>query len=228
MATTKKSTAASVRDRVIHSRNEVFVADDFKGPRLAVQRELSRLAAAGQLRNLRNGVYWRGIETPLGMTPARGEEIVCKLTGSRAAVGPAGWSAALELGLSTQHPNREIVAAPRRIKGDLPRIQIKDRSRRDERRLQRLNRTEVAILEVLEDWDRVVETPSDSAVKRLSKWLASDQVRIEKLVRASKTEPATVRENLRALLRISGHELEAARVRPSTVMPKLAADLVTA
>jgi hypothetical protein len=228
MATTKKSTAASVRDRVTHSRNEVFVADDFTGPRLAVQRELSRLAAAGDLRHLRNGIYWRGVETPLGMTPARGEQIVCKLTGSRAAVGPAGWSAALELGLSTQHPNREIIAAPRRITGDLPRIEIKDRSRREERRLQRLNRTEVAILEVLEDWDRVVETSSDSAVQRLSKWLGSDEVRIEKLVRASKTEPATVRENLRALLLVSGYEHEAGRVRPSTVMPKLAAELAMA
>jgi hypothetical protein len=148
------------------------------------------------------------------MTPPDGEAVVRKLVGD--GVGPAEWSASLELGLSTQHPNKEIIAVPRRIKGELPRVRLKDRTSREGRRTEKLNRYEIALLEVLEDWDRVVELPGPVAIERLSRWLDSDRVRVEKLVKASKTEPARVRENLRELLAESGHDDAAAQVRQGT------------
>jgi hypothetical protein len=197
------------------------MADDFQGSRQAVQRELSRLAAAGELRQLRNGLYWRGKQTALGMTPPKAEEIVCKLSGSPVGVGPASWSAALEVGLSTQHPNKDFVAAPKRIKGDFPRVEIKDRSRRDQRIVQHLNRVEVALLEVLEDWDRVVEASPDAALNQLSKWLDSDAIRISRLVRASASEPLVVREHLRELLTATGHETAATQIKGSSVAEKV-------
>jgi Family of unknown function (DUF6088) len=210
-----------VRRRVLRANGRLFVADDFAGSRQAVQRELSRLAGAGEIRKLRNGVYWRGKKTRLGITPPKAEEVVCKISGSTAGVGPASWSAALELGLSTQHPNKEFVAAPKRIKGNFPRIQIKDRSGRELRRAEHLNRVEVALLEVLEDWDRVVEAPPHAALGHLSKWIDSGAIRVNRVVKASATEPPVVREHLRELLQATGHQKEASQVKVSTVTGKL-------
>jgi hypothetical protein len=215
------STASQVRRAVARSQNRLFMADDFDGSRQAVQRELSRLAAAGELRQLRNGLYWRGKKTALGMTPPKAEEVVCKLAGSSAGVGPASWTAALEFGLSTQHPNKDFIAAPKRIKGDLGRVEIKDRSRRDQRLVQHLNRVEVALLEVLEDWDRVVEASPHAALDRLSQWLDSDSIRIGKVVKASVSEPPVVREHLRELLTATGHAQAATQIKGSSVADKV-------
>jgi hypothetical protein len=210
----KTSVAEQVKRRVQSSQNEFWTADDFDAAsRTAVLRELSRLADEGELRSVRKGLYWRGQKTRLGMTPPQGEDVVRHAVGS-GGVGPAAWTASLALGLSTQHPRVETVAVPKRLRA-LGSVEIKDRSGREFRRRERLNRYEVALLEVLEDWERYVDIPQAAALDRLEHWIDSKTIRVDKLVKAAKTEPPAVRENLRGLLHATGRSNEAERVRPA-------------
>ncbi len=209
------SVANQVRRRVLHSRDRFWRADDFTGSRAAVLRELSRLAEDGKLRHVRRGLYWRGTETMLGMSGPSSVQLVQELVG-RDGVGPAEWSAALALGLSTQHPRHDTIAVPTRppalIEG---RIVLKDRRGREGRAQQKLNWHEVALLEILSDWSRLIEMPREEAVNQLVGLLRSDKVRPLKLARAAKDEPAVVREGLRGLMSTSGMRQEAERIPPA-------------
>lgn len=71
---------------------------------------------------------------------------------------------------------------------------------------------EVTILEALEGWDHYVELPAKEATARFVELLGRDEVRTMALARASDTEPAKVRERLRALLHIGGWHAAAQRV----------------
>jgi hypothetical protein len=214
-----RSTAAVVRDRVMRSSGKFVRAEDFKGPRGAVLRELSRRVEAGDLRHVQKGLYWRGQETMLGMAPPAPLELVQELVGV-SGVGPAESSAALALGLSTQHPRREMFAVPTRPPTCADaRLALKDRSAREGRRAQKLNSNEVAVLEVLADWPRLIELPREQAVERLVRVVSSDAVRPAKLARAAKDEPAVVRESLRGLLVKGG--LEAAQLIPPAYEAKV-------
>lgn len=217
-ATTSQATHVSVADivrrRVKRSSERFWRADDFEGSRAAVSRELSRLAEAGKLRHIRRGLYWRGKDTLLGMSGPSPAQLVQELVG-RDGVGPAEWSAALALGLTTQHPRNSIIAVPTRPPSVDGRIEFRDRRGREGRAAQKLNWYEVAMLEVLADWARVIELPRDEAVARLSEWLASDQVRPGKLARAAKGEPAVVRAGLRGLMNRNGLQAEADSIPPA-------------
>lgn len=210
----KRSTADSVRRRVERSTGRFWKAEDFQGSHTAVLRELSRLAAEGKLRHIRKGLYWRGHTTALGMSGPSPTQLVHELVGS-VGVGPAEWSAALALGLSTQHPRRNIIAVPKRPPVVHAPVDFKDRSARAGRTSSELNWWEVAVLEVLADWARVVEVPRDDAVKRLVLLMVSDKVRPKKLAQASKSEAPVVREGLRGLMARSGFDAEADRVPPA-------------
>jgi hypothetical protein len=74
------------------------------------------------------------------------------------------------------------------------------RKARKARAQEALNANEVAVLEVLEGWDRVIEVPLPQAWERLVEVMRQDAVRPEKLVRASRTEPGPVRAKLQRLL----------------------------
>ncbi len=211
----RPSVANAVRIRVERSCDRFWHADDFEGSRTAVSRELSRLAEAGKLHHIRRGLYWRGVETVLGMSGPSAEQVVLELVGTE-GVGPAAWSAALALGLTTQHPRNAVIAVPTRPpRGIRGRVELKDRSARRGRAVNRLNWHEVAMLEVLSDWSRFVELSRDEAVSRLSEWLASDEVRAIRLVRAAQSEPAVVRAGLRGLLSINGMKGDAERIEPA-------------
>lgn len=210
----KRSTADAVRRRVERSGERFWRAEDFEGSHTAVLRELSRLASEGKLRHIRKGLYWRGRETMLGMSGPSPVQLVQQLVGS-AGVGPAEWSAALALGLSTQHPRHDIIAVPTRPPSMDGRVELKDRRGREGRARNKLNWWEVAVLEVLADWSRVVEVPREEAVSTLVQWLASDKVRPQKLVKAAKDEPAVVREGLRGLLAKGGLDSEISRIPPA-------------
>lgn len=213
-AAAKRSTAEVVRRRVERSAERFWRAEDFERSHTAVLRELSRLASEGKLRHIRKGLYWRGHETMLGMSGPSPTQLVQELVGT-AGVGPAEWSAALALGLSTQHPRHDIIAVPVRPPSMDDRVELKDRRGREGRVRNKLNWWEVALLEVLADWSRVVEVPREEAVGKLVQWLTSDNVRPQKLVKAAKDEPAVVREGLRGLMAKGGLEAEVARIPPA-------------
>lgn len=213
-----------VRKKVLRSRNRFWRPEDFDGSPDAVAQALSRLVRAGELRRVRRGLYWRGAPTRLGMAPPPAERL------GRAVVdtpgtGPAGLSAALALGLSTQVPRRETIAVPRRAPRSLGVVQFVSRAASTKRREERLRPVEVAVLEVLRDWDSVVELSARAAAHRIGRLAASGDLRVDRLARASSTEPPHVRERLRRLLTEIGHEEAAGTVHParSHSAPDLAA-----
>jgi hypothetical protein len=143
------------------------------------------------------------------MVAASQGETVRKLLGSREAIGATGWQAAKALGLSTQVSPIEALAVTRRRIEGLGNVQIVSRAGRSARREAKLNGLEVTLLEVLEGWDRYVEADSATALRRLGGLLAGEDVRIDRLLQASRTEPPAVRERLRALLRHAGYDEQA-------------------
>lgn len=208
------SVAPEVRTKVLHSRDHFWRPEDFSGSPDAVAKALSRLAHAGELRRIRRGLYWRGAPTPLGMAPPPPDRFVREIIGGP-GIGPAGWSAALALGLSTQVPRHETFAVPGRTPRSPGTVRFVSRAASTKRRDERLRPTEVALLEVLRDWDNLVEFPTDAAIERIAGLVETRAVRLDRVVRASATEPARVRGRLRRLLESIGRSDDAEAVRPA-------------
>lgn len=107
---------------------------------------------------------------------------------------------------------KPVVAVSRRAPTGFAHLRLVDRASRTARRDARLNDLEVTLLEALDGWDRFVEVDAATATARLLTALARDDVRVERLVRASRTEPPKVRERLRWLLERAGREDDVTRV----------------
>lgn len=215
--------AASLRRRVLGTPNRYWSLGDLDDPSAAELRELSRLVAAGELMRVRRGLYWRGVRTPFGMTPPDEVGSVRAVTGNVGS-GPAGASAALELGLASQVPAVAVVATVRRTTAphDVA-VRFVTRPARIGRVSAKLRPAEVALLEVLETWETSVETPAAEAVARLRDLVHSGTIDLRRIVRSSPSEPATVRARLSALLNELGEsDLADLVIRPRT--PRLSED----
>ncbi|HEX4082271.1 MAG TPA: DUF6088 family protein [Acidimicrobiales bacterium] len=176
-----------------------------------IDRALSRLVDHGELHRVRRGLYWRGRRTPFGMTHPDELDVAARVAGVP-GIGPAGIAAANSLGLSTQVAGRPSIAVPRRAPRPLSTFRFVDRSGRTGRIAQRLRPHTVALLEVLGDWDRVIEREDDGAWPSLVRLVQNDSVQADRLARAAATEPADVRVRLRNLLLDAGKTVEAGRV----------------
>jgi hypothetical protein len=207
----KGSVAQQVRGRVLRSGERLWRIEDFEGSPSAVNNELRRLIARGDLMRVRRGMYWRGKKSRFGMTGASQGEAVQKVLGAQEAVGATGWHATNLLGLSTQVSPVEALAVTHRRPKGLHNVKVSSRARSG-RREAKLNGMEVTLLEALEGWDRYVEADSATALRRFLELLDREDVRVERLVRASRTEPPVVRERLRAVLRHGDYEEQAERV----------------
>ena len=201
MKETGSSTAAVITRRVLAARNRFFKVGDFGGSHSAVARTLSRLLNDGELVRVRRGLYWRGMKTPLGMSYPSAMATLEVVYGKASGFGPAHLDAANLLGLTTQVGARPTFAVPYEVDGLAMRLVI--RSRRTGRALNRLTAYEVALLEVLGDWERVVDMPSTDAIARLAS-LVGRSIRIDAVVAAASTESARVRERLRLVLQTAG------------------------
>lgn len=198
--TTRVSTVAGeIRRKTLRSRDRFWRPTDFPFPPGAVDAALSRLSREGELVRVRRGLYWRGTTTLLGMAPPRPEVVAKELLG-KPGFGPAGMSAASALGLSTQRPARTVVAVPARPPTDTALVRFVDRSGRGGRSSARLEPLEVALLEVLEDPARFIETPPDVTAARLKQLFGAGRLDPARLVRAARYEPARIRERLREVL----------------------------
>ncbi len=127
--------------------------------------------------------------------------------------GPAGWSAAQALGLSTQVAKRERIAVPARAPQGVGTVRFISRAAATKRRDERLRPTEVALFEVLRDWGTLVEVGDNEAAERVERLVNDGTLRLDRLVRASATEPPKVRERFRRLLGAIGRPEAAGTVR---------------
>jgi len=181
--------------------NRFFEVGDFGGTHSAVARTLSRLVNDGELVRVRRGLYWRGIKTPLGMSYPSATATLEAIYGKLSGFGPAYLDAANLLGLTTQIGARPCFAVPYEVDGLA--MHLVSRSRRTGRAINRLTAHEVALFEVLGDWERVVDMPSTDAIARISS-MVGRTIRADAVVGAASTESARVRERLRMVLRVAG------------------------
>lgn len=203
--------AADARRAVLASRGRFWEPGDFSLPPSTAHHLLSELEARGELRRMRRGLYWRGTKTPLGMAPPPTDRLIEALAPGP-GVGLAGLSAANLLRLSTQIPRRALVAVPERAPSDAGPITFLSRATRTGRAAAGLNATEVAALEVLDDWDAVLEVTPDEATRRLTELLRTGDLRAERLAQAATTEPGRTRARLAALLTTAGWDDLPARI----------------
>ncbi|MGH8775340.1 MAG: hypothetical protein ACRDWI_09270 [Jiangellaceae bacterium] len=194
---------ARERELILRSRNRFWRPDDLSTAASTRQHLLAGLVDERELRRIRRGLYWRGKKSPLGMAPPPTNALVSQLAPGP-GVGPAGLYAANLLRLSTQVPRRAEVAVPTRAPESLGSIRFVARPARAARAKAGLNRTEVALLEVLASWESSIELPPDEAWARLLELLASGSARADRIARAGRTEPAATRARLRELLHAAG------------------------
>lgn len=209
-----RSVAPEVRNRVLSSRGRFWRPEDFGGSPEAVAKVLSRLTHAEELRRVRRGLYWRK-ERPRASAclPHRPAASSTRSSIRRARALPVG---ALH---SRSGSPRKYRAARRSRCPVAPRnpgtVRFVSRAASVKRRDERLRPPEVALLEVLRDWDTLVEVPTDAAVGRIAGLAGIGTLRLDRVVRASTTEPPRVRERLRRLLTAMDRSTDAAAVRPA-------------
>ncbi|MGQ0625998.1 MAG: hypothetical protein ACT4PP_15295 [Sporichthyaceae bacterium] len=201
-ATRDRRTPACEKERILRSVDRFWRPEDLAGSSSTNQHLLADLVADGELRRIRRGLYWRGSQSPLGMAPPPTDALVREIAPGP-GVGPAGLYAANLLRLSTQVPRRAEIAVPTRAPESLGSIRFVSRPARAARAKAGLNQTEVALLEVLSSWESAIELPPREAWARLLELLSSGTARPDRLARAGRTEPASTRVLLRALLRAS-------------------------
>ena len=204
--------AAKIRRRILASQNKFWHSSKLPGPESTIQHLLTQLDRDGELTHVRKGLYWRGTKTPLGMSPPPNDSLTNTIVKTANGIGPAGLSAANLLKLSTQVPRYSMIAVPHRAPTSLGSVTFVSRASRTDRRTARLTSHEVALLEALEGWDRIIEIPMDEAWIKMSKLLISKDLDAMRLARAARTEPGSVRVRLSALLNASGYKEEAKQI----------------
>ena len=232
MAATKQhlTQAMRARESILGSSGRFWSAADLPGATSTRHHLLTELEHSGELLHVRRGLYWRGRKTPLGMSPPPPEALVEKLVGKR-GVGPAGLSAAHRLRLSTQVPRTAQIAVPERPPASSGSVTFVSRASRTLRKTAALTADEVALLETLEGWSRIIEVPLPDAWRRLRAAITDGEVSATRLAKASGTEPALVRVRLSALLTQAGFADCAKKVPgadPRTVQQALPRELAAA
>ena len=168
------SVARTVRATVARKPTRSFIGStNFSGSSRAIECELSRLAAKGELAHVRTGLYWKGPKTMLGMGRPHPLDVALRVGGP--GTGPAGFSAAAMLGLTTQVPATIEVAVPGWL--PTPPAGVRFTRRHRSRREFRLKPAEVALLEVLRDWPLTVESSWDDLVARARELIADSIIR---------------------------------------------------
>jgi hypothetical protein len=194
-ATSRKSAAAVMRDRVNHGGVRYWKHSDF--PDLspsAVATTLSRMARDGELERVGKGVYYRPEPTLFGMSVPGASATTTQLL--RAPVHPAGLSAANLLGLSTQNPGRPEYATPLRHRPTAlgtARVRMGRPAQR-----ATLSAEDGAILETLRERAESSDLSPAQTARQLSRLLVEPE-RFRRLAKAAEGEPPRVRAMLGAL-----------------------------
>lgn len=185
--------AMAIRDAV--PRSFVRVAT-LPGSEAAARKAASRAVANGELMRVRKGLYYKGAKTRYGTVKPRVEDVVREVLGRQAGFGPAGFSAARMLGLTTQVPARMHVAALKTVES----IDGVEQHKRSNLRRADLTEREVAVLEILRAPESYVEGGFPRFVHAVANLLESGGARWEVLRKVVEGEHNTaVRANFQAV-----------------------------
>ncbi len=111
------------------------------GSNAARRNALSHAAADGDLIRVRNGLYYKGAKSRFGMTRPSSRDVAREVLGSD-GVGPAGFSAARHLGLTTQVPAEMHLSFWGPIPEGIDGVRI---HKRNNARRRWLNESEIAL-----------------------------------------------------------------------------------
>lgn len=151
------------------------------GSRAAASSAASRAHKRGELRSIRKGLYFKGVQTRYGMTGPSAEEIAAEVLGG-VGVGPAGYSAARAFGLTTQVPAKPMFVIAGPVPTSLPGVKV---SKRNNMRRRDLNYIEIALLELLcGDWETTVDGGWAALVSAAVRAAREGQVRPAELGKA--------------------------------------------
>ncbi len=127
---------------------------DLPGTSAAASAALLRAHRAGEVVQIRKGLFFKGAKTRYGMTRPNAEAIALAVLGPT-GVGPTGVSAARVFGLTTQVPAKPAFTVAGPVPTSVPGVEI---SKRNNMRRRGLRFTEIALLELLRgDWEHTVE-----------------------------------------------------------------------
>jgi hypothetical protein len=165
---------------------------------------LNGLVSAGNLLKPAPGVFWRGRETPLGLSPPRAVDLILFLYGENSGIGLSGANAVNGVGLSTQVPARESFAVPYPQAINLPRVILVDCSRRTCRVEAGLSFVEVTILEALRScsaWEYDSDSGCHVLVSRIrSRGLVVDNERLRRGAGSEDADALALLQGVLALL----------------------------
>ncbi|MGH2443028.1 MAG: DUF6088 family protein [Chloroflexota bacterium] len=194
------STSAVVNDVIDKSPAGSFLrpGDISDAPRTAVHMALSRAARhRSDLVRVAPGVYWKGHPSRFGRGFPDAVAVARWRAGDR-GVGPTGWLAANELGLSTQvpaHPTLTTVGRPPKGIRHVTFAQRANLARVD------LNYLDIALLEVLRSYPDYVDVSWSQLVDRITDLATRGAIRLDAVARAAATErSASLSANLQRLL----------------------------
>jgi hypothetical protein len=136
-------------------------SSNLPGSNAARRNALSHAAADGDLIRVRNGLYYKGRKSRFGMTRPSNRDVAREVLGSE-GVGPAGFSAARHLGLTTQIPAEMHLSFWGPIPEGINGVRI---HKRNNARRRSLNESEIALLEVLRDPETLVESGWESLLE---------------------------------------------------------------
>lgn len=172
------STAELVREQIAAAPLRGFIAAaELSGSRRAVECELSRLTADGDVLRVRKGLYWKGPKTRFGIAAPRPAETALEVAGPGA--GLAEVAAAYLLGLTTQVPSVVVIAVPGRLPTAVAGARFVSRS--IERRIAGLRPVEVALLEVIRGGPALIEEPWSDVGETAERLAADGKVRLDVL-----------------------------------------------
>jgi hypothetical protein len=210
--------AEHIQQLIEMDQARLWQPDNFQGiPRKSILRKLAQLTDQGTLIRIRRGLYWYPDHNKKPDPLA----VIQNICGS-AGIGFSGL-AAVDFLLSDKNDNQEFIeglnyqpeiAVPMRPPRDLNYINclFHNRSARKQRYLLKLTEYESSLLEALQQPELIDD--SDFFVKSIKRLIKQDKIDLNKLSKASFTEPAIVRGGLINLLFLLGEDNSASQIKP--------------
>jgi hypothetical protein len=216
-----------VQEAVLKSANCFWQPIDFpnRSPD-RVQKALAKLVSENEIKRIIRGLYWRGEKNEQDeIIDPKVIDIIKKIIELDFGIGYTGNTALKRLGLEgvKNNSSQEIeIAVPKRSPRNVPGAKITARTGATLRYLEELNWLEVSFLEVLINWQDLSKSKDNkerllqliSGFKGSEVDFAGLSLRQEKLVLASRTEQAVVRDSLIKLFKEAGEDDYAKKILP--------------